>query len=709
MKALKAIFILTLLFSSSQAMNQNFHNGKEIINSGNYIWIDDNTGYTYMRSPEIPFKETEQTFLTLTDTLFITFFRDYPSIFVLYSDSLTESWLTFTWTTEYTEGYWVVIPGTYVLLTAFGIPENSDADTIQIHIIVYENVEVNGTTYFYVDSIAFNRIQFDIVDHSGVSIYDLPGKIYDNVMTLIPLRQAYAIFSNSQYHNSKYFLSNLSPSIKVLTGCIQYDIMQNNQVHLFENTLLHGLDSSITIFNDPSEFRQTYFHYPFLNQGNDQLHFGILEGFKYKDVNDGLPNYLVGGPMYTMGSQEEWNGMIYLDMQEDTIAGFTFKMHDYLGQPPNQQNGLSTDLFDEIHDSVGFLLTLNYFPGAITVGPEDTMVVGYGARHFASSLLNNYSEPMSIKMYNWTLGEMREKYYPQASDQYVTLYDSTMTIVFAENGSNIPLINGGPGLYTAMVIDSSYSLGGYSGTYSTKFQFDLTRYNPNPPEITSLRTTDEKNRMRWNISSGDSLFVNFNTRSYRTYKENGYYQEEYIPLLEDSCKLYIRDYYSTEWEEVAIINMGVDTFMGIYYKADITALTGIDSTALSLKIVSVDIYLNRNTTVIDPAVIIGDVLINIDDSGMCYDEVVVRCYPNPFRESVELILSSPLEDSPTLKIFDIHGRLVKMISDYSQIETGTKFIWDGKNQIGSTSPSGVYLFSIITDDHTLSGRLLKTE
>lgn len=707
MKALYNFLFMVMLTLPLTLFSQNFYNGKEILADTDQFYIDPETGINYSKSPNLSTNKRESPTLVNTDTLFLTFFRN-TSSFALYSDSCSKSSSSFTWTVPFTQGYWVVDPGTYILCALYMIHDPID-DSIQHHMIVYENVVVNGTTHFMVDSNAFNRIQMNGVDHNGTPIYELPGLASDHVTVFIPVQQGFCFFGNEFYHSKQYYISSVSPAIKILTGCSYREVFNDHLIYLVENPMMHGIDSSITMTNNPAAFTQSNFHIPFSNINKSDVDFGILTGVKWKFPSNGLPYYLLGGVMYNLGAVEQWSGMIYTDMVLDTLAGFGFRTLYGLEAQQSLIYKLNTDIFDEINDSVGFLETLKPFPGAITVSQEDTINVGFGCRYYASWWNNNRLVPMTIKGDNWAIGIMRELYYPKENDQYYTLFDPSGSVVISGNGPDIPWMSGGPGVYTAFIIDSSYTRGGYSGTYSAEFKFDLTRYNPNPPEIKMIRTTDENRVNVWNIQSGDPLFVHFNAGGYRHYEINGDYQEEYIPLIDDSTKMFVRDYYSTEWMEVPVVKLGEDSYMGSSYKADLSGHTNIDSTALCLKITVVDQYLNRNTSIINPAVIIGDVLTGISDPGVGYNELIIRCYPNPFNETMNVTITSIDAISPVVYLYDFQGKLIQTLTNYSQTERMIKFIWNGRDLFGNTVPTGVYMYDIIIGDKRYAGRVIKAE
>ncbi len=66
----------------------------------------------------------------------------------------------------------------------------------------------------------------------------------------------------------------------------------------------------------------------------------------------------------------------------------------------------------------------------------------------------------------------------------------------------------------------------------------------------------------------------------------------------------------------------------------------------------------------------------------------LSAYPNPFNSAVTISVGCRglINQTPTVEIFDIAGRMVKDL-----INTNGTSVWDGSNDRGLPLPSGVYL------------------
>jgi hypothetical protein len=67
--------------------------------------------------------------------------------------------------------------------------------------------------------------------------------------------------------------------------------------------------------------------------------------------------------------------------------------------------------------------------------------------------------------------------------------------------------------------------------------------------------------------------------------------------------------------------------------------------------------------------------------------------PNPFRAGTQLTLTVPSRTAVSLRVFDLHGRLVRTLHE-GPLEAGEHpFDWDGRDGRGSRVPPGLYLCS----------------
>jgi len=81
-------------------------------------------------------------------------------------------------------------------------------------------------------------------------------------------------------------------------------------------------------------------------------------------------------------------------------------------------------------------------------------------------------------------------------------------------------------------------------------------------------------------------------------------------------------------------------------------------------------------------------------------------YPNPFNPETNISFVLKEATDVLIEIYDLKGRLVKALFDGKKGAGLHSVIWSGIDQNGRTLPSGVYLYSISTDQKTLTKKMV---
>ncbi|KPL00276.1 MAG: hypothetical protein AMJ90_08590 [candidate division Zixibacteria bacterium SM23_73_2] len=82
-------------------------------------------------------------------------------------------------------------------------------------------------------------------------------------------------------------------------------------------------------------------------------------------------------------------------------------------------------------------------------------------------------------------------------------------------------------------------------------------------------------------------------------------------------------------------------------------------------------------------------------------------YPNPFnpQTAIEYTLNSPC--CVTLKIYNIRGQLIKALVDVNQNKGFHRITWDGKNEKGEETSSGIYFCRLKAGDYVITKKMVK--
>ena len=85
---------------------------------------------------------------------------------------------------------------------------------------------------------------------------------------------------------------------------------------------------------------------------------------------------------------------------------------------------------------------------------------------------------------------------------------------------------------------------------------------------------------------------------------------------------------------------------------------------------------------------------------------VGKNFPNPFNASTEIVLSIDRVRHVELNIYDLIGNKIVNITNHVYSPGQYKVKWDGKNSHGNNLSSGVYIYTIISDEYIKSDRMI---
>ena len=101
-----------------------------------------------------------------------------------------------------------------------------------------------------------------------------------------------------------------------------------------------------------------------------------------------------------------------------------------------------------------------------------------------------------------------------------------------------------------------------------------------------------------------------------------------------------------------------------------------------------------------------------DNTNSLENYVLSQNHPNPFNSSTEIRYSLPQTKSSwqvTIKIYDIRGRLIKILISQNQ-SAGSYFVrWHGKDMQGNAVASEVYFYTLQVGEFKVSKKMLLLE
>jgi photosystem II stability/assembly factor-like uncharacterized protein len=82
-------------------------------------------------------------------------------------------------------------------------------------------------------------------------------------------------------------------------------------------------------------------------------------------------------------------------------------------------------------------------------------------------------------------------------------------------------------------------------------------------------------------------------------------------------------------------------------------------------------------------------------------------YPNPFKAGTTVSYELPRSTRIDLRVFDVSGRLVRVLKDGDMVESGLHQVpWDGRNNLGQAVPAGVYFYRLDVGPSSATKRML---
>lgn len=87
------------------------------------------------------------------------------------------------------------------------------------------------------------------------------------------------------------------------------------------------------------------------------------------------------------------------------------------------------------------------------------------------------------------------------------------------------------------------------------------------------------------------------------------------------------------------------------------------------------------------------------------DQLAIRCHPNPFNPTTTLAFMLPTPGRATLKVYDLRGRLVRVLLDGDRPAGPGVVVWDGTDGDGAAVASGIYVHELVAGGQTRLGKM----
>jgi hypothetical protein len=102
-------------------------------------------------------------------------------------------------------------------------------------------------------------------------------------------------------------------------------------------------------------------------------------------------------------------------------------------------------------------------------------------------------------------------------------------------------------------------------------------------------------------------------------------------------------------------------------------------------------------------VALGQTVAAVEENPSAINNVSLNAiYPNPFSQITNIKVNIPATQHITVKVYDLLGHEVSILTDENLSPGAHTFYWDGKSKDGSFLANGLYLIRLQTENQSLS-------
>ncbi len=124
----------------------------------------------------------------------------------------------------------------------------------------------------------------------------------------------------------------------------------------------------------------------------------------------------------------------------------------------------------------------------------------------------------------------------------------------------------------------------------------------------------------------------------------------------------------------------------------------------------VDMMAQSSLTISENQGTLGGVTISVksalSETGLPRVVALYNNLPNPFNPSTTIRFALPSDQQIRLRIYDVAGRLVRTLADEGFTAGTHDLLWNGKDQGGAQTATGVYFYRLETQDKILTRKML---
>ena len=85
---------------------------------------------------------------------------------------------------------------------------------------------------------------------------------------------------------------------------------------------------------------------------------------------------------------------------------------------------------------------------------------------------------------------------------------------------------------------------------------------------------------------------------------------------------------------------------------------------------------------------------------------LLKSFPNPFNPVTSITYTIPEDSYIQLDVFSVNGKMIKHLENSFKLQGNYSVSWDGKDMIGKSVGSGIYIAKLSTEKEILSHKVL---
>lgn len=467
--------------------------------------------------------------------------------------------------------------------------------------IVKENININSADSINVDfsTEPVNIMQLSGKDENGTPLASYPEDVYSSVVIFPPANSPFShIAVVNVYNSTTYGFNTFSSRFTAFLEEYQPDIWAQNKIWVVQYPLLHGVNSSQSLVNNPAEYKSQIvkvnnittdycyvtFTHDFIEKTNTLCPTGFSMTWMKKDSL--ITNY-------------QFNVFLTPDVSDS--VSFSSKSGWF------ESNGLypmSPGYFGQVvkinDNKLSTYFTNTPTPDLYKAPSGGTMHLGIGPAYPFQFGFNNYLGTSNIASSPRFCGGLKEYRITDNNRATYNIFNSSDVVVSTGELGGFGNLDVPAGIYRFVIKNNTYKVLDLPGEAIITETFDLTKADATPPRLTSFRLENASGIYTDKLNKSETGKLVFASGDYFVDPDPDHLG--YTPILNDSTKVWYKLSTSSTWLPLTVTNVAEESRVGYVYNVTIpSSITNINSGEIDIKLQTVDPSFNKTEVIFKPA------------------------------------------------------------------------------------------------------------